>query len=189
MPNVFELQELRVQQPGKWMADRARYEIFDHGKKLVAVVEETSGHKKLTLLSKALPDTRVFAVTDADGEPLLTLSKYTSEWITELRDPAGSLVGRIRTEGSRRHYTLLDAEGATIGQAVGDLGLKKFSVTPSDGGRQCAKFSKTFAGMAKEWLTASDHYSVEFTGPATPTIRMLTVMMPIVLDLTLYGPT
>lgn len=187
MTNVFDLQELRVLQPGKWMANRARYEIFDDDKQRVAVVEETERHSKMRLLSKAMPDTRVFAVTDADGEPLLTLAKYTSEWITELRDPAGSLVGRVRTEGSRRHYTLLDAEGTTIGQAVGDLGLKRFSVTPTQG-RQCALFSKTFAGVAKEMLTASDHYKVEFTGPASPTIRMMTVMMPVILDLTLYGP-
>jgi hypothetical protein len=187
MANVFDLKELRVLQPGKWMADRARYENFDRDKQLVAIVEETSGHTKLRLLSKAMPDTRVFAVTDPDGEPLLTLAKYTSEWITELRDPAGSLVGRIRTEGSRRHYTLIDAEGTTVGQAVGDLGLKKFSVMPSEG-RQIAVFSKKFAGVAKEMLTASDHYKVEFTGPAAPEMRMMTVMMPVVLDLTLYGP-
>lgn len=186
MTNVFDHQELRVLQPGKVLADRARYEIYDDRQR-VAVVEETEGHTKLRLLSKAMPDTRVFAVTDSDGKPLLTLAKYTSEWITELRDPAGSLVGRIRTEGSRRHYTLLDAEGVTIGQAVGDLGLKKFSVTPTEG-RQCARFSKKFAGVAKEWLTSSDHYKVEFTGPASPTLRMMTVMMPVVLDLTLYGP-
>jgi hypothetical protein len=187
MTNVFDLQELRVLQPGKWMADRARYEIFDRDKLRVAVVEETAGHTKLRLLSKAMPDTRVFAVTDADGKLLLTLVKQTSEWITELHDPAGSLVGRIRTEGSRRHYTMLDAEGTTIGQAVGDLGLKKFTVIPADG-KQCAAFSKTFAGVAKEMLTASDHYKLHFTGPASPTLRMMTVMMPVVLDLTLYGP-
>jgi hypothetical protein len=38
-------------------------------------------------------------------------------------------------------------------------------------------------------MTASDHYRVDFTGPVSPQARMLTVMMAIVLDLTLYGPT
>jgi hypothetical protein len=37
-------------------------------------------------------------------------------------------------------------------------------------------------------LTPSDHYKVEFTGPVSRPARILTVMMPIVLDLTLYGP-
>jgi hypothetical protein len=188
MANVFDLQELRVIQPGKWMPDRARYEFFSSGKELVAVVEETSGHTRMKLLSKAMPDHRVFAVTSAAGEPLLSLAKRTSEWITEILDPAGSLVGRIRTEGSRRHYTLLDPEGATIGQAVGDLGLKKFSVTPVEG-REFARFSKTFAGFTKEMLTSSDHYKVEFTGSVSGPLRIMTVMMPVVLDLTLYGPT
>jgi hypothetical protein len=38
-------------------------------------------------------------------------------------------------------------------------------------------------------LTPSDHYKVEFSGPVSPPARVLTVMMAIVLDLTLYGPT
>ena len=37
-------------------------------------------------------------------------------------------------------------------------------------------------------LTPSDHYRVDFTGTVSPPARMLTVMMAIVLDLTLYGP-
>jgi hypothetical protein len=37
-------------------------------------------------------------------------------------------------------------------------------------------------------LTVSDHYRVDFTGPVPTSGRTLTVMMPIVLDLTLYGP-
>jgi hypothetical protein len=37
-------------------------------------------------------------------------------------------------------------------------------------------------------VTPSDHYKVEFTAPASPQARLLTVMTAIVLDLTLYGP-
>lgn len=188
MGNAFDFQALRVQQPGKVLADRARYEIFNPGKQLVAVAEETSGHTKMRLLRQDMPDTRAFLVTTATGEPLLSLVKQTSEWITEVRDPVGNVVGRIRTEGSRRHYTILDSDGKTVGQAVGDLGLKKFSVSGIDGS-VCARFSKTFAGLRKEMLTASDHYKVEFTGPVSEALRTLTVMLPIVLDLTLYGPT
>jgi hypothetical protein len=40
----------------------------------------------------------------------------------------------------------------------------------------------------KEMLTPSDHYAVEFTGLVSQPARTLTVMMPIVLDLTMYGP-
>jgi hypothetical protein len=51
-----------------------------------------------------------------------------------------------------------------------------------------ARVRKTWAGLTKEMLTSSDHYTVEFTGPVSQPARTLTVMMPIVLDLTLYGP-
>ena len=50
-----------------------------------------------------------------------------------------------------------------------------------------ARVRKNWAGL-KEMLTPSDHYAVEFTGLVSQPTRTLTVMMPIVLDLTLYGP-
>jgi len=130
----------------------------------------------------------VLAVTTAAREPILTLIRQASEWITELRDPDGELIGRIRTSGTRRHYTLLDYEDEIVGKVEGDLALKHFSVRGA-GGEEFARLRKTWAGLTKEVLTASDHYKLEFTGPVTPATRVLTVMMPIVLDLTLYGPT
>ena len=65
--------------------------------------------------------------------------------------------------------------------------LKHFTVTGT-GGAEFARVRKTWAGVTKEMLTPSDHYTVEFTGPVSQPARTLTVMMPIVLDLTLYGP-
>jgi hypothetical protein len=59
-------------------------------------------------------------------------------------------------------------------------------VTDADG--EFARLRKTWAGLTKEVLTPSDHYRVDFTGPVSAQARMLTVMMAIVLDLTLYGP-
>jgi Scramblase len=70
---------------------------------------------------------------------------------------------------------------------TGDLALKHFSVTDTEGG-QLARVRKTWAGPAKEILTPSDHYRLEFTGPVSQPTRTLTVMMAIVLDLTVYGP-
>jgi hypothetical protein len=50
-----------------------------------------------------------------------------------------------------------------------------------------ARVRRRRTGPAKEILTPSDHYRVEFTGPVSQPARTLTVMMPIVLDLTVYG--
>ena len=73
-----------------------------------------------------------------------------------------------------------------MGQVTGDLALKHFSVAGT-GGAVFARVRKNWAGL-KEVLTPSDHYAVEFTGLVSQPARTLTVMMPIVLDLTLYGP-
>jgi hypothetical protein len=188
MEDPFGTKALRIQQPGKLLSNRASYEIFNDKRQLLAIATETEAHTRLKVLSKSMPDTRVLAVTSPEREPILTLIKQASEWITELRDPEGELIGRIRTSGTRRHYTLLDDQGKVVGNVVGDLGLKNFSVK-GDAGGEFARVRKTWAGLTKEMLTVSDHYKVDFTGACSPSARMLTAMMPIVLDLTLYGPT
>ena len=141
----------------------------------------------MKLPNKSMRDVRAFAVTTAAGQPVGLLIRQTSEWITEFQGPAGELIGRIRTGGTRRIYDLLGDQDQAVGRATGDLALKHFSVTGT-GGAVFARVHKTWAGFTKEMLTSSDHYRVEFTGPVSQPARTLTVMMPIVLDLTMYGP-
>ena len=186
MDDPFDSQALRILQPGKWLPNRARYEIFNDQRQLLAIATETEAHTRMKLFSKTMPDARVLEVTTAASEPVLTLVKYKRERITELHGPDGELVGRIRATHTTRHYTLLDDQDQPVGKVVGDLALKHFSVTDSDG--EFARLRKTWAGLTKEVLTPSDHYRVDFTGTVSPPARMLTVMMAIVLDLTLYGP-
>ncbi len=188
MEDLFAFQALRIKQPGKLLPSRARYQIFNDQRELIAVATEIHGHGRLRALRDSMIDVRAFAITTPDGVPVLSLVKQATTWSTEVQGPDGQLIGRIRTEGTRRHYTLLDHEGQTLGQAVGDLGLKRFSVTSAEGGT-FARVHKTWAGFRKEMLTSSDHYKVEFTGgPVSRLARTLTVMIPIVLDLTSYEP-
>jgi hypothetical protein len=182
----FDFRALRILQPGKLLPNRARYEIFNDQRQLLAIAAETEAHTRMKLLSKSMPDARVLTVTTAEHEPVLTLVKYRKERITELHDPEGELAGLIRATHTTRHYTLIDDQDQTIGKVVGDLALKHFSVTDADG--EFARLRKTWAGITKEMLTPSDHYRVDFTGRVSPQARMLTVMTAIVLDLTLYGP-
>ena len=186
MDDPFDFQALRILQPGKWLPNRARYEIFNDQRQLLAIATETEAHTRRKLLSKSMPDARVLEVTTAASEPVLTLVKHKRERITELHGADGELAGRIRATHTTRHYTLLDAEDQVVGKVVGDLALKHFSVADADG--EFARLRKTWAGVAKEMLTPSDHYRVDFTGVVSPQARLLTVMTAIVLDLTLYGP-
>jgi hypothetical protein len=183
----FDFQALRVLQPGRWLPNRASYEIFNEQRQLLAIATETEAHTRLKLLSKSMPDARVLSVTTAAGEPVLTLIKHHRERITELHNPAGELAGRIRATHTTRHYTLLDDQDETVGKVVGDLALKHFTVTGAQG-KEFARLRKTWAGFPKETFTPSDHYKVEFTTPVSRPARLLTVMTAIVLDLTLYGP-
>jgi hypothetical protein len=183
----FDCQALRILQPGRLLPNRANYQIFNEQRQLLAIATELEAHTRRHLLSKSMPDARVLAVTTAGGEPILTLIKHQRERITELHNPEGELAGRIRATHTTRHYTLLDDQDETVGKVVGDLALKHFTVTGAQGG-EFARLRKTWAGFPKEVLTPSDHYKVEFTVPVSQQARLLTVMMAIVLDLTLYGP-
>jgi hypothetical protein len=185
----FAFRELRIRQPGKVLPGRARYEIFDPDKKLLAVATETESRGVLQTMMGLVPGTRVLAVRTPAGEPILTLVRQDSEnnWLAALTDPDGKPIGKIRIEFSRRHYTLLDDQGQVAGQATGDLGATQFSVTGAEGERY-AQIRKTWAGLGKELLTSSDHYTVTFTGPVSPSVRTMIVMVPIVLDMTRHGP-
>ena len=187
MDDPFDFQALRVHQPGRWLPNRASYEIFNEQRQLLAIATETEAHARLKLLGKPMPDARVLVVTTAGNEPVLTLIKHQKERVTELHNPEGGLAGRIRATHTTRHYTLLDDQDEIVGKVVGDLSLKHFTVTAAQGG-EFARLRKTWAGFHKEVLTPSDHYKVEFIAPVSRPARLLTVMMAIVLDLTLYGP-
>lgn len=187
MDDPFDFRALRIHQPGKLLPDRARYEIFNDRRLLLAIVTETETHARRSLLSKPMPDDRVLEVTTAANEPVLTLIRHAKERVTELQDPEGTPIGRIRATQINRHYSLHDHWNQSVGKVLGDLALKHFSVT-GDGGGEFARVRKTWAGLTKEMVTPSDHYKVEFTAPVTSVARTLTVMLPIVLDLTLYGP-
>ena len=186
MDDPFDFKALRVQQPGKLLPNRASYEIFNAERQLLAIARETEAHTRLKLLSKPAPDARVVSVTTTTGEPILTLVKHHRERVTDLHGPADELVGRIRATHTTRHYTLTDDQDEIVGKVVGDLALKHFPVATVSG-LEFARINKTWAGL-KDMFTPSDHYKVEFRGPVSPQARVLTVMMAIVLDLTLYEP-
>jgi hypothetical protein len=185
--SLFDFTELRVQQPGGVLANRASYKIFTAKAQLVAIATETEAHTRRELISKSMPDIRVVEVTTAGGEPVLSLVKHASEWRTDLQDPAGELIGRLRTGDTKRTYTLLDGQDRIVGKVTGDLALKHFCVNDLAGG-EFAQVRKTWAGLTREMFRSADRYKVKFTGPVSHPARTLTVMLPILLDLTSYGP-
>ena len=187
MEDPFAVRELRIRQPARMLPGRARYDIFDDSRNLLAVAAESEPRSALQTMASLVPRTRVIGVRSAAGEPVLTMVKRDDDWVADVTDPAGRLVGRIQIGETRRHYTLLDETDQVAGQAVGDLAVKQFTITGPDGER-FARLRKTWAGLGKELLTSADHYTVTFTGPMSARTRMLVVMVPIILDMARHGP-
>jgi hypothetical protein len=186
--DFFDFSELRIRQPGKVLPGRASYEISNDRKQLLAVATEIESRTMLDKITKLLPDSRPLAVTSPTGEYLFTLAFAGTKFVAELVDPDAVIVGKVKIGGSRRTYTLLDSDGNVLGEATGDLAVRRFTVS-APGSPPFAEFRKTFAGPVKEAFTSSDNYTVKFGAtPVPPLTRTLTVMLPIVLDLARYGP-
>jgi scramblase len=187
MEDPFAVRELRIRQPARVMPGRARYDFFGSGRELVAVASEVAPRSVLQTMADLVPRTRVLGVKSASGEPLLTMVKRDSDWLADLTDPAGAAIGQIEIGETRRRYVLRDAAGEPAGQAVGDLAVRQFSIT-GPGGERYAQLRKTWAGLGKELLTSSDHYTITFTGPMSPQTRLMVVMVPIIVDMSRHGP-
>jgi Scramblase len=180
----FDFGELRIRQPGRLIPGQAKYEIFGPGRHLLAIASEEAGRSFMQALTRELPTTRALGVRTVSGEAVLTLIKRNADWAADLTGPDGKPMGRIRIGDTRRQYTLVDGSGEVVGEAVGDLAVKNFSVTGAEG-TPIASVRKTWAGL-KEVLTSADNYTVKFADPVPSPARVLTVMMTIVLDLAKY---
>lgn len=186
MEDPFAVKELRIRQPARMMPGRSRYDLYD-GRTLVAAVTESAPRTMLQTIGDLVPRTRVLEVRTAAGEPVLTMEKRDSDWVADFTDPDDQPIGRIEIGETRRHYTLFDSEGQVAGHVEGDLAVRQFTITGPEGERY-ARLRKTWAGLGKELLTSADHYTITFTGPIPPRVRMLVAMVPIVLDMTRHGP-
>ncbi|MFY9864455.1 MAG: hypothetical protein WAK58_11625, partial [Trebonia sp.] len=58
MDDPFDFGELRIRQPGKLIPGKARYEIFDTGRHLLAIASEEAGRSWMQTLTRELPGTR-----------------------------------------------------------------------------------------------------------------------------------
>jgi uncharacterized protein YxjI len=182
----FGLDELRIREPGKFLPERASYEISDTRRNLLAVAKETGRRTRREALASEVPKVRAFAVTTARHEPLLTLA-MPDEWHAELTEPDGRLIGRIKVGANRREYTLADDQDWVVCQASGDLSVTKFAIT-GPAGERYGELRKTWAGLGKEIFTEADNYTLTFTGQVPAQVRPLIVMLPIVVDIAAHGP-
>lgn len=89
MRDPFAVRELRIRQPARVLPGRARYDIFDSGRTLLAVAAETAPRSVLQTMAALVPRTRTIGVRSASGEPVLTMVKRDSDWVADVTDPEG----------------------------------------------------------------------------------------------------
>lgn len=188
--DLFNSPVLRIEQPGKVLATQAMYKIFNAERALVAIAAEADARTRGQALKSVLPASpqpgaQRLVVSGADEQPRLVVDKHEGGRLTEVLRPDGEPVGTVRALRTTRHYALRDADDHRVGEVIGDLSLRRFTVTDGNGNK-IAQVNKKWAGLARELLTTADRYTVEITGPAPEPLRTLIVVAAIVLDLTLY---
>ncbi|RAY11440.1 hypothetical protein DPM19_30970 [Actinomadura craniellae] len=190
MSDLFDFPSLRIEQPRKVLANKVAYKILDPAGNLLATAEETTVRGRREQLRAALPGhalfgDRTFHVTSPAEELLLVMEKLDRREGTRIKRPDGDLIGMVRPERTNRHYGLFDAADQRIGEIVGEISLRRFTVKDATG-RQAALINKKWAGVATELFTHSDRYTVEFDDRAEEPLRTIVAITVILLDLILH---
>src|SRR5262249_14347061 len=129
----FDFQALRVHQPGRFLPNRASYEIFNEQRQLLAIATETGAHTRINFPSKPLPDPPRAAAPRATTRRAAGLTSPRRGPHAAPPPPEGGGAAPPPPPPTTRHYTLIDGQGETVGKVVGDLALKHFIVTGAQG--------------------------------------------------------
>lgn len=170
---------LVLAQRGKLLELKADFSVFDRNGSQLATVrgKRTSSRMEVVDMNeRSLIDLRRESsvlrsrtvVADGDGAKI------------------GSVVPSLSPKKSSRAFKLEGPGGRAVGGVFSeDLRRRDFNVQDTRGS-VATRISKTRAGWAKELFTKGDHYVVEFTPQATPSLRLLGLAAALVIDRTFH---
>lgn len=189
---LFTEPVLVVNQKAKLFEMKAEYAVFNqHGQKIGAVQEIGFS---LTRLTRGGNDgTRRLQIVDTNGRMLMKLTRPAKLLKSKIvvMGADGVQVGQIVQENigvlaslSPRFNIRFRLESG--GQRLGSINAESwrawdFSIQNA-AGAEVARITKTWAGLAKEWLTKADNYVVEIHRPLEEPLRSLVVAAALAVD-------
>jgi uncharacterized protein YxjI len=186
---VFTEPLLVVNQKAKIVELTNEYKVFDqHGTQIAAVRQVGQSKAKKVLRALTSLDqfmTHRLEITDATGAVLLQLTRPAKLVKSRVlvSDAAGREIGAIVQRNAIGKISFgLEAQG----QLVGSLNAENwrawnFNIQDATG-REIARITKTWEGLARTVFTTADNYVVQIREPLAEPVRSLVVAAALAVD-------
>ena len=179
---------LIVNQKAKVIEVNVEFSVFNQHGHQIGTIREVGQN----LLKKALKvdaySTRRFQILDRDGQVLVSLVAPLTMVMSKVivLDREGMELGRIIQKfGIMNSRFALQIGNEKIGTVSGE-GWDSWNFNVQDvGGREVARITKKWAGLAAAMFTNTDNYVVEIGGSVKQPLRTLVVAAALVIDTTL----
>lgn len=186
---LFQQRILVVSQKAKLIEITNQYSVLDTDGNVVAYVNQVgqSKAKKLLRLVSSVDQflTHHFDITDANGAVVMSITRPAKVFKSTVlvNDPAGVELGRIVQENvfGKIHFAL-----EVGGQKIGAIKAENwrawnFAIENADG-REVARITKKFAGLAREVFTTADSYVVEIHDDLSQPLHSLVIASALSID-------
>lgn len=186
---LFSQRALFVNQKAKLIEITNQYSVCDADGNVVAHVNEVgqSKAKKLLRMVSSVDQfmTHKLEITDANNTVVMTLTRPAKVFKSTVivNDPAGNELGRIVQDNvfGKIRFTL-EVGGKQIGAIKAENWRAwDFAIENADG-REVARITKKFAGLAKAMFTTADNYLVDIHEDLSQPLHSLVVAAALTVD-------
>lgn len=187
--SIFDEPILVVNQKAKLIELKNEYSVFDQrGTKIAAVAQVgQSTMKKVARLVSSLDQfmTHELEITDAAGQPVLRLTrprKFVKSTVV-VGDGAGREIGRIVQQNAIGKINFaLEANGQQLGSIKAE-NWRAWNFRIEDAsGREIARITKTWEGLAKTMFTTADNYVLQISERTPEPLNALVVASALSVD-------
>ena len=186
---LFNHKVLVVNQKAKLIEITNQYSVFDADGNVIAHVNQVgqSTAKKILRMISSVDQflTTKLEITDATGATVMTLTRPAKVFKSTVivSDPNGNELGRIVQDnvfGKIRFA--LEVGGKQIGAIKAENWRAwDFAIENADG-REVARITKKFAGLAKAMFTTADNYMVDIHDDLSQPLHSLVVAAALSVD-------
>ena len=186
---LFQHNVLVVNQKAKLIELTNQYSVFDADGNTVGHVNQVgqSNVKKLLRLISSVDQflTHHFDITDASDALVMSITRPAKLFKSTvlINDSTGAELGRIVQENvfGKIHFAL-EVGGLKIGAIKAENWRAwNFSIEDADG-REVARITKKFAGLAREMFTTADSYVVEIHENLSQPLHSLVIAAALRID-------
>ena len=187
--SLFQHRVLVVNQKAKLIELTNQYSVFDENGNNIGHVNQVgqSKAKKLLRLVSSVDQflTHHFDITDANDSLVMSVTRPAKilKSTVLINDSTGAEIGRIVQENvfGKIHFAL-EAGGAKIG-AIKAENWRAWNFAIEDAsGREVARITKKYAGLAREVFTTADSYVVEIHEIPSQPLHSLIIAAALSID-------